>query len=129
MIPKKEWLRRSWLLLPHLDPKIIFSVSAYYKALENTNFQELQKDIELHLKAKYWKGKDGAPLQSITLASKVNAFIKGFDHMKVSLENKSQRMQPISLTRDYNNQGRSQGSLIMGTPETRRGHIRMKHTN
>jgi len=42
--------------------KIIFLVSTYYKRLENTDIQELQKDIELHLKVKHWKRKDGAPL-------------------------------------------------------------------
>jgi len=46
---------------------------------------------------KRWKAKDRRSLQSVTLASKVNALIKGFDHMKVSLENKTQRMQPLSL--------------------------------
>jgi len=30
--------------------KIIFLVSAYYKTLEGTDYQELQKKIELHLK-------------------------------------------------------------------------------
>ena len=100
----------------------------YCKSLDDTQYREVQKNLEIHIQEKRWQSDDGGQLPPKKLVSRLNALNNSFEHMTIKQQNKLKNMQPLSLTRDYGSQGASQGSLVLATPETKRSHTKHKTT-
>ena len=108
--------------------RAVFSIAMYYKSLDDTEYREVQKSLEIHIQEKRWQSDDGGQLPPKKLVFCLNALNNSFKHMTIKQQNKLKNMLPLSLTRDYGSQGASQGSLVLATPETRRSHTKHKTT-
>ena len=105
-----------------------FSIGAICRSLENTDFEELKKDICDHIDKKRWVGKDDGALKPKVLASRLREVLKGFDLLKIKNKARTSNLKPLSITKEYTGAGASNGSLVVETSNTQRSKTKMKTT-
>ena len=63
--------------------RAVFSIAMYCKSLDDTQYREVQKNLEIHIQEKRWQSDDGGQLPPKKLVSRLNALNNSFEHMTI----------------------------------------------
>jgi hypothetical protein len=93
-----------------------FDLTVFLKSLENSEYVPLMKEIEEQVDKKEWLNKEGLPLGTRGMASRVRQIIVSLDVMRATNKSMSQQMRAFELTGNVTSQGGSIGSALPLAP-------------
>ncbi len=98
-----------------------FNVTEFLRSLEGSNFAPLITEVEDQIDKKQWESKDGQPLKSKSLTSKIRNLLLNIAKLSALNTRVSDGMRPLEISRIVESQGGSQGSALGSTPRVATG--------